>query len=139
MSSTLPHQPYINRVTEAMSPSDWWTSAAETAPDGETCTLSAVLNWDHEVEPELFPYGLLLCWSIHTGWQWAPMRADRSNEWPEDLPLPLWARPVDVAAAVRALLADEDVPAATAEYDDAEVIAACQRWLNDEADPDEQS
>lgn len=130
----MPHQPYINRVTEAMSPSDWWTSSAETAPDGEHITLSAVLNWDHEVAPDLYPYGLLLCWSLHTGWQWAPNRKDGSNEWPEDLPLPLWARPADVAVAVRALLAGEDVPSATAEYDDAEVIAACQPWLDEDRD-----
>jgi hypothetical protein len=134
MNSPMPHQPYINRVTEAMSPSDWWTSAAETAPDGATCTLSAVLNWDHEVSPELYPYGLLLCWDLHTGWQWAECRRDKTNEYPEHLPLPLWARPADVAAAVRALLAGEDVPPATAEYDDAEVIAACQRWLNGDGD-----
>lgn len=130
-----PHAPYINAVIEAMEamsvdPADWWVSDAETGADGETCTLSAVISWNGKVSPEEYPDGLLLCWNLEQGWQYAGMRPDGSNDWPEDLPLPLWADPADVAASARALLRGEQwMSVDHPQWHDDAVSAAVKAWV----------
>jgi hypothetical protein len=127
-----PHEPYIAAVVDAFDangPIDDYVSSAETADDGTTCTLSAVLSWDDEASPDLYPDGLIVCWDLHRGWEYAGIRPDGSNDVPEDLLLPLWAAPEEVAAAVRALLAGEDPPfVALPDWHDDAVKAAVKAW-----------
>lgn len=78
MTARNPHDPYIAAVFDAMlgvpQPDNCWVSDAETGSDGETCTLSAVLIWEGEVSPDLYPDGLLVCWDLECGWQYAGNR-----------------------------------------------------------------
>lgn len=129
-----PHGPYITAVVGAMpvgfTPSDWWVSDAETAEDGESATLSAVISWGRNAAPDLYPDGLILCWDLDREWQYAGMRSGGSNDPPADLPLPLWAEPVDVAAAARALLTDkEPAPSSGREWQNAAVKVAVKEWV----------
>lgn len=134
MTTRNPHQPYIDAVEAAMralgiEPNSAWADDAETRPDGRTCTLSAVFSWDGDVEPDRYPDGLLVCWDLDREWQHAALKADGSNEWPDDLPLPLWALPADVAASAGALLRGEELPAATGEWSDPIVLDEVRKWV----------
>jgi hypothetical protein len=83
-----------------------------------------------DVSPDEYPDGLLLCWDLDREWQYAALRRDGSNDSPEDLPLPLWAHPEDVAAAARALLRGDQLPEARwPEWRDERVLAAVRRWV----------
>lgn len=128
-----PHAPYVVAVCSAMPDeciaTDWTASDAETGSDGETCILSAVISWDDEASPELYPHGLMLCWDLEDGWGYAAMKADGSNEYPIELALPLWAAPQDVAGSVRALLAGEvPPPASLPPWRHDAVMAAVKAW-----------
>ncbi|MER5356101.1 hypothetical protein ABT093_37995 [Kitasatospora sp. NPDC002551] len=60
----------------------------ELAEDGITTVPSAVLTWRPEhplVDADTYPHGLLVAWSTETGWQYASLRADGSNEQLQDL------------------------------------------------------
>lgn len=129
-----PHAPYIAAVVDAfpanIAPAEDFVDDQETGEDGRTCTLTAILSWDDEASPDLYPHGLILCWSLEREWQYAALR-DRHgvSDWPDDLPLSLWAAPEDVVAVVRALLAGEEPPTAErAEWHDETVIAAVREW-----------
>lgn len=134
MAIRNPHVPYIKAVVKAMTdvppPKKCWVSDAETGEDGETRTLSAVLTWEDDAGLDEYPDGLLVCWDLDRLWQYAAVKPDGSNEWPEDLgDLPLWATPEDVAAAVRALIHGGPMPASTTEWHDAQVMAAVKEWI----------
>lgn len=151
MTDTLPHDPYITAVTDALTaaglePDDWWTSDAETDPyetgpdAGCTTMLSAVLSWDghHQaVGDDGPPHGLLLIWE-HPAEQWqvAERRAEGGNEEPEFLPtLGLYSHPDAVVAMVRGLLSGEGRPEGHAPYwhpADA-VRTAVAAWASDDS------
>lgn len=134
-----PHGPYIAAVVVAADPDDAWIDSAETAPDGEHITLTGILTWGEERNPplEYWPHGLLVLWSLHEGWRYAGLREDGTNDVPEDLGLPVWAAPENVAASARALLErralleGEYLPTAS-EWDNQLVINACLPWLNED-------
>lgn len=128
-----PHAPYIRAVVDAfpadIAPTDFWCSDAETGEDGRTCTLSALLSWDDEAAPDVFPFGVILLWDLENDWQYAAMRSRSENEWPLELPLSLWAAPEDVVATVQALLAGRKPPAVSLpEWRDDAVLAAVREW-----------
>jgi hypothetical protein len=118
---TLPHDPYITAVIEALTaaglePDDYWTSDAEidrydTGPDaGCTTMLSAYLAWDTSTAHE---DGIALMWDHPAEqWQWAPRKeAGHLDREPEFLPkLGRYSDPAAVIATVRALLAGEPLP-----------------------------
>ncbi|MFF7901217.1 hypothetical protein ACFZCV_20830 [Streptomyces sp. NPDC007920] len=131
---TLPHDPYIEAVTEALTaaglaPTDHsWTDDNETR--GTYFYLNAVLTLDpsgtvrgtDEDIPSgaAWPHGLILTWEWHSGreadqgepergpvWQFAALKSDGSNEYPTDLPVYGYASPAAVVEAARKVIARE--------------------------------
>lgn len=123
MTNTLPHDPYITAVTEALTaaslePAEYWTSDGETK--GTYCYLNAVITLDpsgtYELDDEDVPagtpwrHGLLLSWEWHTGaeedwekgpfWEFAELKADGSCQYPPvTLPVHGYASPAAVVEA----------------------------------------
>lgn len=122
---TLPHDPYITAVCEALDATgpqvkDGRTSDSETR--GTYCYLEAVIDLDPITVglQEEWPHGLLLIWEWHTGaeaeqgepdkgpqWLFAEMNEDGSNEYPTDLPVYGYADPAAVAEAARKVISQE--------------------------------
>jgi hypothetical protein len=143
---TLPHDPYITAVIEALTtaglePDDYWTSDAETDPyatgDDAGCTtmLNAVIGWDDETDDDTG--GLFLFWDHPAEqWQYARPRAEGGNTEPEFLPkLGRYSDPAAVVATVRALLAGELLPEGHAPYwhEADSVRRAVDAWAADES------
>ncbi|MFE6021644.1 hypothetical protein ACFQ6O_34590 [Streptomyces sp. NPDC056441] len=97
---TLPHDPYITAVIDALAAADlepdtWWTSDAETDPyttgpdAGCTTMLSAVIGWhDTRIDEgdETGRQGLFLFWERPAEqWQYARPRPEGGNTEPEFL------------------------------------------------------
>jgi hypothetical protein len=109
----LPHDSYITAVDEALIAAgigcdDGWTSDGDEYDDQDYTTLSAIFIWksgDSALDPDLYEYGAGVYWALTTGWEWAAQQPNGANDVPQSLPLPLWAEPADVVAAVRAVLA----------------------------------
>lgn len=127
MTATLPHDPYIAAVIEALTaaglePDNYWTSDAETDPyaTGEDAgcitMLNAVISWDDDTDDDTG--GLLLLWDHPAEqWQYARPRAEGGNTEPEFLAkLGRYSDPDAVVATVRALLAGDPVPEGYAPY-----------------------
>ncbi|MDX2922721.1 hypothetical protein, partial [Streptomyces sp. NE06-03C] len=129
MTETLPHDPYISAVIDALASSDLepdtsWTSDAETDPyatgadAGCTTMLSAVLAWDDAGTDEdddgdqEDDGGLFLFWDHPAGhWQYARPRPEGGNTPPEFLAhLGLYADPAAVAETAASLLAGRPLP-----------------------------
>ncbi|MFZ3569935.1 hypothetical protein ACOKM5_23295 [Streptomyces sp. BH097] len=143
---TLPHDPYINSVVDALTaanlgPDDYWTSDAETDPydngpdAGCTTMLSAYLDWD---TADAHEHGIALMWEHPAEqWQWAPRHRDGHLERePEFLPmLGRYAQPASVVAVVSALLAGDPLPDGHAPYwHEADPIrVAVKAWAEDES------
>ncbi|MFF9270446.1 hypothetical protein [Streptomyces rochei] len=131
---SLPHDPYIEAVTDALTAAGL-TPVEQWADDGETkgtyCHLTAVLSLDpsgtHDQDDEEVPagtpwrHGLLLSWEWHTGaeegwekgprWEFAALKADGSCEYtPAMLPVFGYASPAAVVDAVRRVVAREIRP-----------------------------
>ncbi|WP_282790857.1 hypothetical protein [Streptomyces sp. CC224B] len=131
---TLPHDPYITAVCDALTADGLdltdhcWTDDGETR--GTYCYLNAVITLDPSgtIAEDLddvpadaaWPHGLLLLWEWHTGieadqgepargpqWQFAELKADGSNEYPTDLPVYGYASPAAVVDAARKVIARE--------------------------------
>ncbi|MFD7990766.1 hypothetical protein [Streptomyces mexicanus] len=124
---TLPHDPYIQAVVDALTaaglePTEWETDDTETdryasGPDaGLTTMLTALLVWDGD-HPAIgigeYDHGVALVWEHPAEqWQWAPRgeHGELERE-PEFLPaLPLWAHPAGAVEVVRELLAGRPLP-----------------------------
>lgn len=130
---TLPHDPYITAVCDALTaaglePTDHsWTDDGETR--GTYCYLNAVITLDPsgtiaaDEQPDGgadWPHGLLLIWEWHTGieeeygepekgpvWLFAELKADGSNEYPTSLPVHGYASPAAVVQAARKVISRE--------------------------------
>lgn len=125
---TLPHDPYITAVCDALTTAgieltdQCWTDDGETR--GTYCYLNAVitldpsgtrdLDWEDVPADAAWPHGLLLIWEWHTGieaedgepergpsWQFAELKSDGSNEYPASLPVYGYASPTAVVEAAR--------------------------------------
>jgi hypothetical protein len=131
---TLPHDPYIKAVTDALTaagldPAEQWTSDGETK--GTYCYLNAVITLDpsgtHDQDDEDVPagmpwrHGLILSWEWHTGaedgwekgpfWEFAALKADGSCQYaPATLPVLGYASPAAVVEAARKVIAHEIKP-----------------------------
>ncbi|MER8002972.1 hypothetical protein [Streptomyces sp. NPDC095613] len=128
---TLPHDPYITAVCDALTAADLnltdhcWTDDAETR--GTYCYLNAVVTLDpngtisemtEDIPAETaWPHGLLLIWEWHTGieadegepdkgpqWLFAELKPDGSNEYPTLLPVYGYASPDAVIEAARKVI-----------------------------------
>lgn len=131
---TLPHDPYITAVCDALTAAGLeltdhcWTDDCETR--GTYCYLNAVITLDPSgvlgLDDESIPddaawrHGLLLIWEWHTGreadqgepergpnWLFAELKDDGSNEYPTDLPLHGYASPAAVVEAARKVISRE--------------------------------
>lgn len=131
---TLPHDPYITAVIDALTaaglpPVEHWTDDGETR--GMFCYLNAVIeidpsgthDLDHDEIPAnaAWPHGLLLIWEWHTGaeegepergpiWQVAKLKRDSRNEHPTVLPVVDYASPAAIVDAARKVVAHEIRP-----------------------------
>jgi hypothetical protein len=128
MTMSLPHDPYITAVcdaltTDGLEPADHsWTDDCETR--GTYCYLNAVITLasgdEGARDAAAWPHGLLLIWEWHTGveadqgepdrgpvWLFAELKADGSNEYPTDLPVHGYASPAAVVEAARKVVARE--------------------------------
>lgn len=131
---TLPHDPYITAVCDALTAADLepgddtWTSDSETR--GTYCYLGAVITLDpdktHGLDDDVpddaqWPHGLILTWEWHTGiedgepergpvWEFAELKRDGSNEYPTALPVYGYASPAAVVEAARKVIAGEIKP-----------------------------
>ena len=125
---TLPHDPYIEAICEALDKAgpevkDGRTDDCETR--GTYCYLGAVIELDMLTVglQEEWPHGLLLIWEWHTGieadhgepdrgpvWKFAELKEDGSNEYPTDLPVLGYASPAAIAEAVSKVIAREIQP-----------------------------
>lgn len=124
---TLPHDPYITAICDALTAAGLeltdrcWTSDSETR--GTYCYLDAVITLDPKAfgpDQEEWPHGLLLIWEWHTGieadqgepekgpnWLFAELKANGSNEYPTDLPVEGYASPAAVVDAARKVISGE--------------------------------
>ncbi|WP_171111272.1 MULTISPECIES: hypothetical protein [unclassified Streptomyces] len=131
---TLPHDPYITAVCDALTAAGLeltdrcWTDDGETR--GTYCYLDAVITLDpsntHDLDHDdiptdaAWPHGLLLIWEWHTGieeehgepergplWQFAELKDDGSNEYPTVLPVYGYASPAAVVEAARKVISRE--------------------------------
>ncbi|MEV5659824.1 hypothetical protein [Streptomyces flaveolus] len=122
---TLPHDPYITAVVDALTAAGLEPTTAETRdteenrfdPNGCGTELDALLVWDGDtpsLNTDAHEDGLVLLWEHPAEqWQWAPRKQHGELEWePEFLPLHRWADPAAVVDVVRVLLAGLPVPAA---------------------------
>ncbi len=131
---TLPHDPYIEAVTDALTaaglkPAEHWTSDGETK--GTYCHLNAIITLDPSNARDLaddevpagtaWRHGLILSWEWHTGaeegwekgpfWEFAALKADGSCQYvPAMLPVPGYASPAAVVDAARKVIAREIKP-----------------------------
>lgn len=151
---SLPHDPYITAVVEALTaaglePADCWTSDAESC--GLYQCLSAVITLDPDTSnlpAKRWPHGLLLIWEWHTG-------IEAENGEPERGPSWEWAKLVDphgrcgerqaftslgypspayVVESVRALIDRRNQSVAAQRWERAdELDAACEAWGAKEA------
>lgn len=136
MARTLPHDPYITAVCDALTAAGLeltdhcWTDDGETR--GTYCYLNAVITLDpsgvlasddEDARNAAWPHGLLLIWEWHTGieadqgepargpqWLFAELKADGSNEYPTDLPVEGYASPAAVVEAARKVISREIGP-----------------------------
>lgn len=131
---TLPHDPYITAVCDALTAAEQelteqcWTDDGETR--GTYCYLNAVITLDPSGtiasgdddarDNAAWPHGLLLIWEWHTGieaehgepergpqWLFAELKDDGSNEYPTGLPVYGYASPAAIAEATRKVLSRE--------------------------------
>ncbi|MEU9333173.1 hypothetical protein AB0D49_08405 [Streptomyces sp. NPDC048290] len=131
---TLPHDPYITAVCDALTEDGLdltdhcWTDDSETR--GTYCYLNAVISLDpsgtvgataEDIPAGTeWPHGLLLIWEWHTGveaeqgepdkgpiWLFAALKADGSNEYPTALPVHGDADPAAVIDATRKVIGRE--------------------------------
>jgi hypothetical protein len=122
MTNTLPHDPYITAVCEALDKAglevkDGRTDDCETR--GTYCYLNAVIELDMlstGLQDE-WPHGLLLIWEWHTGieaeygepdrgpqWLFAELNEDGSNAYPTTLPVYGYAAPAAIVEAARKVI-----------------------------------
>lgn len=130
MTRTLPHDPYIEAVIDALTAAGLEPTSAETSDaesnrydrSGLTTQLDALLVWDgdHEaLNADAHEDGIVLLWEHPAEqWQWAPRKAHGSlDREPEFLPkLGRYSDPAAVVATVRALLANAPLPEGHAPY-----------------------
>lgn len=149
---TLPHDPYITAVVDALTaaglePTTAETSDAEinqyeTGPDaGCTTQLQALLVWDGDADglnTDAHEDGIALLWEHPAGqWQWAPRKQHGELEHEPEFLVSLgrWVDPAVVVIVVRALLAGDPAPTAVGplwlEHEQAQ--AAVEAWESDEA------
>lgn len=129
---TLPHDPYITAVCDALTAAgieltdQCWTDDSETR--GTYCYLNAVITLDPsgtitrglDEDNADWPHGLLLIWEWHTGieadqgepdkgpvWKFADLKSDGSNEYPTDLPVYGYASPAAIVEAARKVISRE--------------------------------
>jgi len=134
MTKQLPHDAYIEAVTEALDKAgpevkDARTDDCETR--GTYCYLNAVIELDMLSVglQEEWPHGLLLIWEWHTGieadqgepargpqWTFAELNADGSNEYPTDLPVYGYASPAAIVDAARKVISREIQPGSPQGY-----------------------
>jgi hypothetical protein len=129
----LPHDPYIDAVTDALTtaglePTEAWTEGEELDRyrdddlAGLACMLTAVLVWDGDhpvIADAVAPHGITLLWEHPAEqWMWGQRKRDGHLERePEFLPtLGRYADPASVVAVVRALLAGQALPEGHAPY-----------------------
>ena len=134
MTRTLPHDPYITAVCDALTTAGLeltdhcWTDDCETR--GTYCYLNAVITLDPSGtitsgdedarDAVAWPHGLLLIWEWHTGieaehgepdkgpqWLFAGLKDDGSTEYPTDLPVYGYASPAAVVEAARKVISRE--------------------------------
>lgn len=144
---SLPHDPYITAVVDALTAAGLEPTYAETRDTEENrfdldsdAELDALLVWDGYaggLNTDVHKDGLVLLWEHPAEqWQWALRKQHGELEHePEFLPqLGLWSDPAAVVATVRALLAAEPLPEGHAPYwhpADA-VRRAVDAWATDE-------
>jgi hypothetical protein len=120
---TLPHDPYIEAVVDALTAAGLAPTTAETSDaesnrydtSGLTTQLDALLVWDGDstgLNTHVHEDGIALLWEHPAEqWQWAPRKTHGELERePEFLPLHRWADPAAVVDVVRVLLAGLAVP-----------------------------
>lgn len=148
MTNNLPHAPYIDAVTTALTdigldPTDTTLDDCDTR--GTHCYLRAVLTYDEDT-PLNFGHwqtGLVLIWEWHTGieaadgepergpvWLWAKRLRDGSIREPQALLVDGYANPVQLVAAVFELdLVGFSMKARPGRWDAAAALdAACEAW-----------
>ncbi|MCX4622832.1 hypothetical protein [Streptomyces albogriseolus] len=120
---TLPHDPYIEAVTEALAGAGLrleQVDVRDSETQGTHCYLDAVLTLTPDAsgtDQDTWPHGLILIWEWHTGreahlgepergpvWQFAELNEDGSNAYPTDLPVYGYASPAAIVEAIRKVL-----------------------------------
>lgn len=122
-TSTLPHDPYITAICDALTTAGLEPTTAETRDTEENrfdpdtgAELDALLVWDGDapgLNTDAHEDGIVLLWEHPAGqWQWAPRKLHGELEHePEFLvSLPRWVDPAVVVIVVRELLAGRSAP-----------------------------
>ncbi|WP_314411422.1 hypothetical protein [Streptomyces sp. DSM 40484] len=142
---TLPHDPYITAVVDALTAAGLEPTTAETRDTEENrfdpdsgSELDALLVWDADadgLDTDVHEDGLVLLWEHPAEqWQWAPRKRHGELEYaPEFLvSLPRWVDPAVVVIVVRTLLSGDPTPTAVGPLwlDHEAAEAAVTAWEN---------
>lgn len=124
---TLPHDPYITAVEQALTAASLepeTTSTFEDELDGHPLLRGSILLTPETtgIPADQWPHGLLLVWEWHTGrnpeidrgpsWSWSRATAGGWADAWQPLPVAGWTVPTSLAIAVTSL-ADTGTPTAT--------------------------
>ncbi|MBP5930165.1 hypothetical protein F3K39_19040 [Streptomyces sp. LBUM 1479] len=139
---TLPHDPYITAVVDALTAAGLEPTTAETRFDPDSGNeLDALLVWDGDaagLNTDECEDGFVLLWEHPAEqWQWAPRLHHGALEWePEFLAsLPRWVDPAVVVIVVRELLAGRPAPTSVGPLwtGHAQTQAAVDAWAESES------
>lgn len=127
-TESLPHEPYLELVGDALFKLGYTAPLFTSTPDGEQ--LDAWFDFDDdELDSDQWPDGVYLGWDQRDGWVLTSTGVNR-NTWPLDV-LDSYARPEDVAAVAHARLIDAPFPGVTPWERAAEIEVAVKAWEAD--------
>lgn len=153
MPDSLPHDPYIEAVVEALAQAglpvdDFWTADNDTR--GVYQYLDAVLTFEPDTSGlagRLWPHGFVLIWEWHTGfedggptvgpvWRWAELVDSHgvASREPEDVSVDGFADPASIVTITRELAASRKVESLhDTEWDQADALGtAVVAWSEKE-------
>lgn len=124
-TDSLPHEPYMELVEDALHKIGYTAPLQVSTPDGEQLDAWWEIAED-DLDMDLWPDGVFLGWDQHDGWVLTATGTDR-NTWPLTA-LDTYARPEDVAAVAHARLINAPFPDVTPWERADEIATVVKTW-----------